>query len=158
MDIVWWILIIACFIVSFIGLVYPIVPSVVMIWIGVFLYYFFISSLSWWTWGSLLFLTGILFIADYIANMYFVKRYGGSPWGLRAAWIGLIVGCFVLPPFGIILVPFLLVFVTELIQGQLAKVSFKIALGTVFAFLSSTLSKAFIQLIMIIIFILDVWL
>ena len=38
-------------------------------------------------------------------NKYFVNRFGGSKLGEYAALIGVIVGCFVIPPFGIIIVP-----------------------------------------------------
>lgn len=158
MEIILWILIIALFILSFIGLFYPIIPSVLVIWAGVFIYFFFISSeaISWWTWGSFIFLTVVLFIVDYIANLYFVKRYGGSTWGMRMATIGVIIGCFIMPPFGILFVPFILVLLTELLQNKAINESFKIAFGTFIAFLSSTIAKAMLQLCMIIIFLFDI--
>ncbi|MCT8136536.1 DUF456 domain-containing protein [Anaerobacillus sp. CMMVII] len=160
MEIVLWIIIIALFIVSFIGLVYPIIPSVLLIWGGVVIYYFFISpeSVTWWTWITFTVLTILLFLTDYLANLYFVKRYGGSKWGLRAATIGVIIGCFVIPPFGIILVPFALVLVTELLQHKPFQESFKVAIGTVIAFLSGTFAKAVVQAVMIIVFLLDIFL
>ncbi|MGZ4159998.1 MAG: DUF456 domain-containing protein, partial [Neobacillus sp.] len=33
LDIILWIIIIACFIFSFVGLIYPIIPSVLVIWV-----------------------------------------------------------------------------------------------------------------------------
>ncbi|WP_100407362.1 DUF456 domain-containing protein [Bacillus solitudinis] len=158
MDIIWWSLIILCFFASFIGLLYPIIPSVVMIWAGVLLYHFLVFSdaLTWWTWGTLLMLTIVLFVVDYIANLYFVKRYGASKWGMRAATIGLIIGSFILPPFGILLVPFALVLITELIQRNSIPDSLKVAFGTFIAFLSSTFAKAVIQLTIILVFVIDI--
>lgn len=152
-----WLIIIACFIVSFVGLVYPIIPSVILIWVGVAIYYFFINTetLSWWTWTTFAILTILLFLSDYLANLYFVQRYGGSKWGMRAATIGVIIGCFVIPPFGILFIPFILVLITELIQHKTFTDSLKVATGTLIAFLSGTLAKAIIQSGMIIIFLMD---
>ena len=154
LDIILWIIIVACFIFSFVGLVYPIIPSVLVIWIGVVLYHFGINSteLSWITWTMLGLLTVLLFLADYLANLHFVDKAGGLKWGMRAATVGLIVGSFVIPPFGVIIVPFLLVFIAELLQKKTVNESMKVAVATLIAFLSGTFAKAVIQLIMIGIF------
>jgi hypothetical protein len=158
LDILLWIIIIACFIFSFVGLVYPIIPSVLVIWLGVVLYHFGINSneLSWISWTMLVLLTCLLFAADYLANLHFVDKAGGSKWGMRAATLGLIVGSFVIPPFGVIIVPFALVLIVEMIQKKSFQESIKVALATLIAFLSGTVAKAIIQLIMIIVFVFDV--
>ncbi len=157
LDSILWIIIIACFILSFVGLIYPIIPSVLMIWAGVLIYQFGINTneLSWISWTMLGLLTILLFLADYLVNIHFVDKAGGSKWGARAATIGLIVGGFVIPPFGVIIVPFALVFITELFQKKSFWESVKVAFATIIAFLSGTFAKAFIQLIMIVVFIVD---
>ncbi|OIK11020.1 hypothetical protein BIV60_18885 [Bacillus sp. MUM 116] len=158
MTIIFWVIIIVVFIFSFVGLVYPIIPSVLLIWGGVMLYQFGINSheLSWVSWTMLILLTILLFLADYLANLHFVDKAGGSKWGMRAATIGLIVGSFVIPPFGVIIVPFVLVLITELVQKKTLQDSLKVAVATLIAFLSGTFAKAVIQLIMIVVFVLDV--
>lgn len=158
MDMVFWLLIIVSFIFSFVGLIYPIIPSVLMIWIGVVLYHFAINSseLTWISWTMFVLLTVFLFLADYLANLHFVDKAGGSKWGMRAATIGLIVGSFVLPPFGILIVPFVFVLVAEVAQKNTMASSLKVAFATLVAFLSGTLAKTLIQLIMIAVFIFDV--
>ncbi|WP_066318871.1 DUF456 domain-containing protein [Bacillus sp. FJAT-29814] len=158
MDILLWIIIVACFIVSFVGLVYPIIPSVLMIWAGVAVYHFGINTdeLSWISWTMLVLLTVLLFLADYLANLHFVDKAGGSKWGMRAATIGLIVGSFVIPPFGVIVVPFVLVLLAELLQKKTFQESAKVAVATLIAFLSGTFAKAVIQFIMIVVFAVDV--
>ncbi len=157
MDVLLWIMVIACFVFSFVGLVYPIIPSVLVIWAGVLVYQFGIDpdELSWITWTMLVLLTVLLFLADYLANLHFVDRAGGSKWGMRAATIGLIAGSFVIPPFGVIIVPFILVFLVELLQKKPFQESLKVAFATLIAFLSGTLAKAVIQLIMIGVFVVD---
>ncbi|MBU9710660.1 DUF456 domain-containing protein [Evansella tamaricis] len=158
MEIFLWILIVVFFIVSFIGLIYPIIPAILMIWGGIAIFHFFINpdALSWWTWMSAIILTILIFLADLLTNLYFVKKYGGSKASMRAATIGLIIGCFVIPPFGILIVPFILVFIVEMVQDRTWKESFKVSIGTLLAFLSSTFAKGLIQLTIIIIFLIDV--
>jgi uncharacterized protein YqgC (DUF456 family) len=158
LNVILWIVIIACFILGFVGLVYPIIPSVLIIWLGVLIYQFGINpdNLTWISWTMLAVLTIFLFLADYLANLHFVDKAGGSKWGTRAATVGLVVGSFVVPPFGVIIVPFLFVLIAELLQKKSLPESMKIALATLVAFLSGTLAKAIIQLIMIVVFIIDV--
>lgn len=158
LQIIFWILIVACFFVSFIGLVYPIVPSVLLIWLGVGIYHFGINpnELSWISLTMLLLLTILLFLADFLANRHFVEKAGASLWGKRVATIGLIVGSFVIPPFGVVIVPFALVLIAELMQKKTLKESSKVAVATLIAFLSGTLAKAVVQIIMIVVFIFDV--
>jgi len=158
MEVLLWIAIILLFTLSFVGLLYPIIPAILLLWIGVALYYFFIDAdaLSFWTWGSFVLLTIMIFIADYVASMYFVKKYGASKRGMTAATIGLVIGSFIIPPLGVFIVPFTLVLLTELWQNQPFERSFKIAIGTLFGFLTSTFAKGMIQLVLIIIFIVDI--
>lgn len=101
-------------------------------------------------------LTILLFVADYLANLHFVDKAGGSKWGMRAATVGLIVGSFVIPPVGVIVVPFVLVFIAEWLQKKTVMESLKVAFATLIAFLSGTLAKAVVQLIMIVVFFMDV--
>ncbi len=152
MDILWWILIIACFVLSFAGIIFPIIPSVLVLWVGFFLYQFLIAAenIGWIFWIAMVIFTGILIFADIIANSYFVKKYGGSKWGERIAAVGVIVGSFIIPPFGIILVPFLAVMVTELIQKRTANEAMRAALGSLIGFLSGSFAKVVIQVVMII--------
>lgn len=157
-DIIFWIIIIACFILSFVGLVYPIIPAVLMIWVGVVLYHFGINpnELTWISWTMFGVFTIFLFIADYLANLHFVDKAGGTKWGMRAATIGLIVGSFVIPPFGVIFVPFIFVLISEMIQKKTYRESMKVAFATLIAFLSGTFAKGVIQLIMIVVFFIDI--
>ncbi|SHN31494.1 DUF456 domain-containing protein [Gracilibacillus kekensis] len=152
MEIVWWVLIVACFVLAFIGIVFPIIPSVLVIWIGFFLYQFLLTAenIGWIFWIAMIIWTLILIFADIVANSYFVKKFGGSKTGERLAAVGVIVGSFIIPPFGIIIVPFVLVVVAELIQKKTTQEAFKAALGSLIGFLSGTFAKIIIQLIMII--------
>lgn len=147
-----WLAVILLFILSFIGLIFPIIPSVLAIWGGFLLYYFGIdkSDLSIIFWIAMSLLTILIFIADFLASSYFVKKYGGSKWGERIAALAIIVGAFIMPPFGVFLVPFVAVIITELILEKNLKKAVAIGVATLIGLLSGTLAKFLVQLIMII--------
>lgn len=158
LAIIIWIIISCLFIISFVGLLYPIIPSSLIIWIGFLLYYFVLSktTLSPVFWVAMVILTIILFVADIAANSFAVKKFGGSKWGERAAAVAVIAGSFIIPPFGVIIVPIVVVFIVELLQRRTPYKAFMAAIGSLIGFLSGTLAKALIQLIMIIWFIVAV--
>lgn len=150
-DIYLWILIILLFILSFIGLVFPILPSSLLIWVGFFVYHFKINSteLGWLFWTMMIVFTVVLFLADIIANRHFVKRFGGSKLGENIAAISVIIGSF-FPPFGILIVPFIAVVIVELFQARSIHEATRAATGSLIGFLGGTVAKIIIQLMMII--------
>ncbi|WP_102027409.1 DUF456 domain-containing protein [Salirhabdus sp. Marseille-P4669] len=158
-DILLWILILGLFIFSFVGILFPIIPSVLVLWGGFLIYHFAINeeTLSLFFWIPMIIFTVMLFIADIFVNSHYVKKFGGSKWGERMAAVAVIVGSFVLPPFGILIIPFIVVFITEMIQQKSPVASLKAAFGSLIGFLGSSIAKIIIQLIMIIWFFLDVW-
>ncbi|RLL42096.1 DUF456 domain-containing protein [Oceanobacillus piezotolerans] len=158
-DFIVWIVIIAMFVLSFVGILYPIVPSVLVLWVGFLLYQFIINpdELTIVFWIAMILFTVFLFVADIIANSYFVKKYGGSKWGERGAAIAVIVGSFIIPPLGVIVVPFLAVFVIELIQRRTPKDAIRASIGSLFGFLGGSAAKVLIQLIMIVWFFIVIW-
>ncbi|HAM82257.1 DUF456 domain-containing protein [Ornithinibacillus bavariensis] len=157
-EIIIWILIVALFILSFVGVIYPIIPSVLLIWIGFLLYQFGINGdeLGFIFWTIMVIFTIILFVADIVANSYFVKKFGGSKWGERGAAIAVIIGSFVIPPFGIIIIPFVAVLIIEMLQKRTFQEAFKASIGSLLGFLSGTFAKVFVQIIMIILFIINI--
>ena len=156
MDYIYWGLIIILFIIAFIGLVYPIIPSVLFIFAGFLLYGFLFSfePFNWIFWIIQGLLVLLLMGADYISNLIGVKKFGGTKAGIWGSTIGLLVGPFVIPFLGIILGPFIGAFLAEwIVQRTSVKEALKIGLGSVVGFISSIFTKGFIQLIMIIYFI-----
>jgi uncharacterized protein len=152
LDIIIWVLIIALFILSFIGIVFPIIPSVLVLWGGFLLYQFLINSeqLNAAFWIGMSIFTVVLILADIIANSYFVKRFGGSKWGERGAAVAVILGSFIIPPFGIIILPFLVVFFIEILQSKTVGEAIRASIGSLLGFLGGALAKIVIQMIMII--------
>lgn len=151
MEILMWILIIILFLGAFLGIIFPILPSVLFLWLGFILYHFGINSdkLGILFWIAMVLLTLLLISTDIIANSYFVKRFGGSKQGEMAAAVAVIIGSFITPPFGIIYVPVLVVFIVELLLKRTMKEAFFAALGSLFGFLSGTFAKILLQLVMV---------
>lgn len=152
-----WLFVIISFIIAFIGLLKPVIPAVLFLWIGFIIYQWGIDdlSLSWIFWLGMLFLTLLIFISDLLMNRYFVNRFGGSKKGEWAALIGVILGSFILPPFGIVIVPFILVLIVEMVEQKRFEVALKASFGSIVAFFSSTFTQAFVMLIMVIWFFVD---
>lgn len=158
MSVLVWLFIIIAFALAFIGLIKPIIPSVLMLWIGFLIYQFGIHNgkLSWVFYVSMLLFTIFILIADFIMNKYFVNRFGGSKTSEYVALVGVLVGCFVFPPFGIIIIPFIAVLVVEFILESNFKTALRASFGSVIAFLASSVAQAIIMIIMVIWFFIEV--
>lgn len=152
-----WLVVIVSFVIAFVGLLKPIIPAALFLWLGFIVYQWGIhdTSLSWVFWMGMLLLTLLIFISDLLMNRYFVNRFGGSKKGEWAALIGVILGSFILPPFGIVIVPFILVFFIEMLEQRRFEVAIKASFGSIVAFFSSTFTQAFIMLMMVIWFFVD---
>jgi len=152
MEIVYWSLIAILFIVAFVGLVYPIIPSVIFLVAGFLLYGLFFSfePFHWLFWVIQGLFVILLFVADYIANMIGIKKYGGSKAGIWGSTIGLIFGPFIIPVLGILIGPFIGAIAAELLFNKRNFTeSIKIGFGSVIGFISSVVTKTIIQAIMI---------
>ncbi|MFO3718868.1 DUF456 domain-containing protein [Staphylococcus felis] len=157
MSFIYGILIIISFVIASIGLIKPVIPSVLFVWIGFLIYDLGINhgTLSWIFWIAMILLTAFIFISDLMMNRFFVQRFGGSKQGEWAALVGVIIGSFVIPPFGVIVVPFILVFVVEVIQKQDIPFALKASVGSLVAFFSSIFAQGLVMLLMIIWFVID---
>lgn len=156
MSVLAWILIIASFIVAFVGLIYPIIPSVLFIFLGFIIYglFFNFGDLPWQFWVGQILLTILLFSADTFSNIVGVKKFGGTDAGIWGSTIGLLIGPFVIPLAGIIVGPFIGAVIAELIFSKTTfKKALKAGVGSLVGFLTSVVTKGIIQVIMIVIFV-----
>ena len=94
MEVVLWILILLSFVLAFVGLIKPIIPSVLVLWVGFLIYQFGFSQdgLSWIFYVAMILFTVFILVSDFLMNKYFVNRFGGSKLGEYAALIGVIIG------------------------------------------------------------------
>jgi len=136
-------------IIGIIGSILPIIPGPPIGYLGMLLLHFtsrFEFSLN------VLIVYGILMVvitvADYIIPIYATKKMGGSKHGMWGCTVGMIVGLFIFPPFGIIFGPFVGALVGELIKGQKTETALKSALGSFIGFLFGTLIKLIFGIIL----------
>ncbi len=146
-----WVLISLLFVFSLIGVVIPFLPDTILLWVGFVIYQFILSStnlpLSFWS--GMVILTVLIISSDFMASAYFVKKHGGSKIAMGGAVAGLILGTILLGPLGIIIGPFLIVFLIAILEKKNSNDAFKIGIATLLAFFSSSIAKIFLQLLMI---------
>lgn len=106
-------------------------------------------------WTAMIVLTIFIFVSDLWLNRYFVNRFGGTKKGEWAALIGVLVGAFVLPPFGVIIVPFIAVIIVEMVQSKNFAQAAKASFGSLVAFFSSAVMQAVLMFVMIVWFFID---
>lgn len=154
MVVLGWILVIALFIIGMAGAVYPVLPGVLAVYFAFFVYGWFFSfePFGWLFWTIQTLIVVALLIADYAVGAWGVKKFGGSKLSVWLSTIGIIVGPFLIPAFGLILGPLLGAMIGELIRGESPKQAFKVGVGSVVGLFSSIVVKIVLQLAMIIIF------
>ncbi|KAA0560509.1 DUF456 domain-containing protein [Rossellomorea aquimaris] len=155
MEFIYWTIIIVLMILAFVGLIYPILPSVVFL-IGSFILYgvfFSFEPFSWLFWTVQVLFVILLFGADYMANLIGVKKFGGTKAGIWGSTIGLLIGPFVIPVIGILIGPFLGAIIGEwVVHRSNLKTAVKVGVGSVVGFISSVVTKGIIQIVMAIYF------
>lgn len=154
MAVLGWILVIALFIIGMAGAVYPVLPGVLAVYFAFFVYGWFFSfePFGWLFWTIQTLIVVALLIADYAVGAWGVKKFGGSKLSVWLSTVGIIVGPFLIPAFGLILGPLLGAMIGELIRGESPKQAFKVGVGSVVGLFSSIVVKIVLQLAMIIIF------
>lgn len=146
-----WVLISLLFAFSLIGVVIPFLPDTILLWVGFLIYQFIVSTtnLPFTFWSGMIILTILIISSDFMANAYFVKKHGGSKLAMAGAVAGLILGTIFLGPLGIIIGPFILVFIIAILEKKNSNDAFKIGIATLLAFFSSSIAKILLQLLMI---------
>lgn len=159
MDIFLLILIIVLFSLEIAAIFLPILPDSIFFWSAVIIYKIAKPALSYSTYFlvAAVLITILMFLADYLANAYFIKKQGGSNKTILAAGLGMIIGTIFLGPFGFILGPFILIFILEYWQSRNKKNSFKLALSSIFAFFASTFSRLALQAFLMVWFLIEVY-
>ena len=136
-------------IVGIVGCILPVLPGQVLSW-GSLLILQLLSEPPFTAkfiviWA--LITTGVT-LMDYYVPIWGTKKLGGSKTGIWGATLGLLIGIFFFPPFGLIIGPFIGAYVGELIAGKNSQVAFKSGLGSFLGFVAGTMMKLAISIIM----------
>ncbi|SHI54792.1 hypothetical protein SAMN05444280_103103 [Tangfeifania diversioriginum] len=133
----------ALFIIAgILGGILPVLPGPPLSYVGLLLlhftekYQFETRFLIIW-----LIVAAVVTVADYFIPVWGTKRYGGSKQGIWGSIIGLVIGLFFFPPFGIIIGPFLGAVAGELVAGKDSGSALKSGFGSFMGFLLGTLIK-----------------
>ena len=131
------------FIISgILGGILPVLPGPPLSYLGLLLLHFteryHYSPRFLIFWGVI---TALVYALDYAIPAWGTKRFGGSNRGIWGSIIGLLIGLFFFPPFGIIIGPFLGAVAGELTLGKDSAVALKSGFGSFVGFLVGTLMK-----------------
>ncbi len=102
-------------------------------------------------------ITIVVTVLDYVVPAWGTKKLGGTKWGIWGSIIGLFVGMFFFPPIGLIVGPFLGAFVGEIIAGKDSKTALKSGFGSFIGFVTGTLLKLVVSIVMAYYFIINVF-
>lgn len=124
------------------GCVLPVIPGPPLSYIGLLILHFTtryqFSTTFLVIWGIV---TVVVYAIDYFIPVWGTKRFGGSKRGVWGSLIGLVIGLFFFPPFGIIIGPFLGAVIGELTAGKDHRSALKSGFGSFMGFLLGTLIK-----------------
>lgn len=148
-DIIWKIIGLALILIGIIFSVLPVIPGQVVAWFALLLLQlteeapFTEEFLAMWA-----VITTAVTVLDYFIPIWGTKKLGGSKKGIWGATIGLFIGIFFFPPFGLVIGPFIGAFVGELAAGKDTNTALKSGLGSFVGFVAGSLMKLAISIIM----------
>ena len=139
------------FIIGILGSFIPILPGPPISYLGLLLIHWsgfanFSSAFLWMFAG----ITVVVTVMDFVLPSLMTKKFGGSRAASIGSFLGIIVGLFFFPPWGIIVGPFLGALIGELITNKAeGSKALKVALGAFLAFLVGSGIKLIISSIML---------
>jgi uncharacterized protein len=149
MDILLLILSIICLIVGLAGAVLPL-PGPPLSFVGLILIHY--SKYAEFEKRTLIIMgliTVFVTVIDYYVPIWGTKKFGGTKYGSWGSTIGMVLGIFFFPPFGIFIGAFLGALIGEFYRGAESNVAFKAALGSFVGFLAGIVIKVALCLTMI---------
>jgi len=150
MDILLLIGSIICLLVGLAGAVLPL-PGPPLSLVGLFMLHY--SKYADFDRKTLAFFTLVtigISIFDYYAPIWGTKKFGGTKYGAWGSTIGLLVGLFIIPGFGMFLGAFLGAFLGEILGKAEPKKALKAAFGSFLGLIAGIFGKVILCLAMLI--------
>lgn len=142
MDIFLSILAIILMLAGLAGAILPVIPGPIISFLGLLSVYFLSTEpLEDSFMVTIGVITVMITAIDQIVPVLGTKKMGGSRYGVNGSIIGLLIGIFFFPPFGLILGPFLGALVGELISGKDLSQATRAGFGSFVGFLTGTVLK-----------------
>ncbi|BAF59604.1 Uncharacterized protein conserved in bacteria [Pelotomaculum thermopropionicum SI] len=107
------------------------------------------SNLPWTFYAGQGLAVILIFLIDYLAGIWGVRRYGGSGAAVWGSLIGGLLGVILLGPFGLIFGPFIGAIAGELYHKSPLEKAFQVGIGTIIGLLGSTVLKLAVEAVMI---------
>ena len=149
MDWVWITLGIILTIAGIVGCIIPLIPGPPLSYAALLIVHFTIGDLFSNRFLILwLLLTILVTLLDYYVPIWGTQKFGGSKSGVWGSAIGLILGLFIFPPFGIIAGPFIGAVAGELLGGKDMSNALRSGFGSFLGFIAGTIMKLVVSLIM----------
>jgi uncharacterized protein YqgC (DUF456 family) len=151
-SIIGMILAVVFFTIGVLGTILPALPGAPLIWLGMLIYGFFdkFQNLTWAFFIGQGLAVVLIFLIDYLASIWGVRRYGGSREAVWGSVLGGLVGIFILGPFGLIFGPFIGAVAGELYRRNTIDKALEVGIGTIIGFLGGTVLKLAIEAVMIV--------
>tara|TARA_B100000780_G_scaffold56132_1_gene35428 strand:+ start:9227 stop:9718 length:492 start_codon:yes stop_codon:yes gene_type:complete len=144
-------------IVGLIGSFIPIIPGPITSWLG-------LLSISFTSYVELNYsfllisfiIAALVFLIDIIIPILGLKKFGGTKKGMIGATIGLLLGLFIVGPFGILIGPFIGALSAEMLGNLKFGEAIKASVGTLIGFIVGITMKFSISLVYFIFFLIEV--
>ena len=142
-------------IIGIAGSIIPVLPGPPISFLGLLIFHFFTSyqidvDVLWLLAAAV----SIITFLDYWLQVYGVKRFGGCKKAINGTILGLVLGFFIFPPFGVIIGPFIGAFIGARMEvKEDLSSAMKIALGALAGFLGGTLLKFTLSIYIAVLFV-----
>lgn len=135
--------------IGIVGCIAPMLPGIPLSYIGILLLHL-TSGVQFSTafllfWGAMVVMIQLL---DYYIPIWGTKKFGGANKGAWGSTVGVVAGMFLFPPIGIIIFPFVGAVVGELIDKKDPKTALKAGFGAFLGFVTGTLMKLAVAIIL----------
>ena len=145
--------------VGLFGTITPGLPGMPLVMGGIALYAFGsgFAGIAWWQFGLMMLLGALGMGLNLLGQLFGARKFGASRVGMLGAIIGLVIGFFVFPPFGILVGPLVGAVAAEMIKGREMNEALRSGVGVVIGYLFGSLAEVLIALVMIGWFVWSTW-